>query len=110
MPKEGLVQDMSMKGSTQEVLVPEESGTILTQDVPARVETVAAGLTLGLNRVHADGAEPYLGNVMGGDASAPVPLGERALTWWSVALVLASLGAQPQAMRYQPSGFLVLWI
>jgi hypothetical protein len=58
-----------------EVLAWEESGAVLTQDVSIPMETVAADGSLGTDGVCVDGAEPRLGDAIGHDDSAPVPLG-----------------------------------
>jgi hypothetical protein len=84
-----------------EVLVWEESGAVLTQDVSVLMETVAADGSLGTDGVCVDGAEPRLGDAIGRDDSAPVPLGG-AWTWWCVGLVLACLRAQHRVTQYQP--------
>jgi hypothetical protein len=59
------------------------------------VETIVADALLGADGIHADGVEPWTGDATGGDASAPVPPGDRSRTWWCAAPVLGCPRAQP---------------
>jgi hypothetical protein len=69
------------------VLAPEDSGSILTQDVPIRVEMITTNVPLGADDVHADKAEPFLGDAIGDDASPLCLRGEGD--------VLGFVGMQP---------------
>jgi hypothetical protein len=65
---------------TTQIMVPEEvvgedSGAVLIQDVHIQAETVVVDALLGGNGAHADVAEARLSDTIGGETSAPVPLG-----------------------------------
>jgi hypothetical protein len=66
-------ESMPQEMVTQEVFAREESGVVLTQDVLARVETVATIMLLGADGIHTDWAGPRPGDATRGNASAPVP-------------------------------------
>jgi hypothetical protein len=57
---------------TLEELVREESGTVLIQDMPARVEMVTINAPLGGDGAHAEVGEARSGDMAEGDASAPM--------------------------------------
>jgi hypothetical protein len=69
------------------VLSSEDSGSILTQDVPIRVEMITTNVPLGTDDVQADKAEPFLGDAIGDDASPPC--------LWGEGDVLGFVGMQP---------------
>jgi Tfp pilus assembly protein PilP len=58
-----------------EEVVREESSVVLTQEVPAQVETVVVDTPVGGNYGRVEVAEPLLSGVVRGETSTPVPPG-----------------------------------
>jgi hypothetical protein len=59
-------ESMPQEMVTREVFAREESGVVLTQDVLARVETVATVMLLGTDGIHTDWAGPRPGDATRG--------------------------------------------
>jgi hypothetical protein len=87
-----------------ELLVGEESGTILIQGMPAQAEMVIVDALLGDNGANEEVAEPRSGGVARGEAPTPVPPGGIGLDFVVSRLVLTCPRAQPRAMQYIPLG------
>jgi hypothetical protein len=78
----------------------EESDIIIVCDMLAQVEAVPADVSLGVNGVHVDDAEPQSSDVTGGHASFPRPLVVRTWTTQGCGEARACLLVQAQVMRY----------